>query len=485
MDTEVKVKRLRLRWALFNALAIGIGLFPLLVFRTTTQDWLQLVLMMGPLICLIFLAFFDKAEGILVAVLVLSLPLGARLRLSPDYIHLGGAEAAIAPLDLALIALGAHWIRRFILGPERITWRIPIFDLRFWIFVGVSSFSLITSREISLSLLEIIRMLKMYILILLIRHYVKSKRELLNVLLLLLLGLGIQSSLAIAQDILKRTFSLGFLGERDRLWLVEVGGQTLSRAGGTLGHANVMASYLELLLPLTLALSLLQIRTRYRVALLTLFGLGTAAMILTLSRSGWGGLAFGSLLTLWLVARRKGFRLRRLLPALLPLGITVVLIAILFWHPIMARLFAPSPYSVSFRLKLARGALEMMKAQPLIGVGLNTFKEVMTDFPSQYLFTTRPATVHNIYLLVAAETGVLGLLFFLWLLIGIFGIGFHYSRSSQELYAATSAGICGGLAALLVHDMLSWLFRFDPVFVLFWFLVGLLTAVARLEIKAR
>lgn len=425
-----------------------------------------------------------RVEDLLVMVLVLSLPLGARLRLMPDQIHLGGAEAAIAPLDFPLIALVLFWILGFLLRRERITWRIPTLDLRFWLFVGISSLSLITSIAISLSLLEIARMLKMYILILLLRHYVRGRRELLNVLLFLLLGLGIQSCLGLAQDILKRTFGLGFLGERELLWLVEVGEQTLSRAGGTLGHANVMASYLELLLPLTLALSLLRMRTRYRVALITLLGLGTAAMIRTLSRSGWVGLALGSLLTLWLIARRKGFRLRRLRRALMPLGMTMVLITILFWHPITVRLFAPMPYSVSFRLKLAQGALEMIKAQPLIGVGLNTFREVMTDFPSLYLFAARPAPVHNIYLLVAAETGILGLLFFLWLLIGILGIGFYYSRYSQELYAATSAGICGGLSALLAHDMLSWLFTFDPVFVLFWFLVGLLTAVARLEIRS-
>jgi O-antigen ligase len=365
------------------------------------------------------------------------------------------------------------------------TWRIPTFDLRFWIFVGISSISLFTSTEISLSMFEIVRMLKMYILILLLRHYVKGRRELLNVVLFLLLGLGVQSSLGIAQGILKRTFAVGFLGEREQLWLAEVGGQSLSRVGGTLGHANAMASYLELMLPLTLALSFIQTRTRYRLALLTLFGLGTAAMILTLSRSGWGGLALGSLLTVWLVARRRGFRLRRLLPTLLPLGISVILIAILFWQPIMVRLLAPSPYSVSFRLNLARVALEMVKAQPLIGMGLNTFKEVMPEFDPQGLFASRSATVHNIYLLVAAETGLLGVGAFLWFLVGLFQVGISLARSKDDLYVALAAGICGGFLGLLAHGFLSWLFRLDSIFTLFWFLVGLLTAVARLEIKAR
>ena len=65
------------------------------------------------------------------------------------------------------------------------------------------------------------------------------------------------------------------------------------------------------------------------------------------------------------------------------------------------------------RLELNKFAGQMIKSQPLFGVGLNNFIVRLPDFWSRpdFVFWLQP--VHNISLLVAAEIGLVGLIFFL------------------------------------------------------------------------
>lgn len=59
----------------------------------------------------------------------------------------------------------------------------------------------------------------------------------------------------------------------------------------------------------------------------------------------------------------------------------------------------------------------MVREQPLIGVGLNNFISQLPNYWQNIGLTYWLQPVHNIFLLVAAETGLLGLAIFLWFLI--------------------------------------------------------------------
>jgi hypothetical protein len=100
----------------------------------------------------------------------------------------------------------------------------------------------------------------------------------------LALALGGESLIALMQYISGNTLGLAFLGE------LQIEGEmvtSLQRVGGTLGHPNRLAWFLEILLPLTLGLVLLaRTRIAWYTALVS-FILGCSAMILTGSRGGW------------------------------------------------------------------------------------------------------------------------------------------------------------------------------------------------------
>lgn len=72
--------------------------------------------------------------------------------------------------------------------------------------------------------------------------------------------------------------------------------------------------------------------------------------------------------------------------------------------------------SFSRRSQLSQMALNMFKDRPLTGVGLNNFTVVMDNYGLIPASTRFLQPVHNIYLLMLAETGLIGSLGFLYLL---------------------------------------------------------------------
>jgi putative inorganic carbon (HCO3(-)) transporter len=157
------------------------------------------------------------------------------------------------------------------------------------------------------------------------------------------------------------------------------------------------------------------------------------------------------------------------------------MILIVLSGPIYHRLTASSSASFTFRRNLITIALNMWRDHPWLGTGLNNFTIVMAKYDPIGLTKRRISPVHNLYFLTAAETGILGLIAFSWLLIGVFSEGWQILKSRDLFLASCAAGILGGLVAVLMHSNLGWLWRYDVVYVAFWFLVGYVLSIRRLS----
>jgi len=93
--------------------------------------------------------------------------------------------------------------------------------------------------------------------------------------------------------------------------------------------------------------------------------------------------------------------------------------------------------SLNERLVLAQNALVLIKKRPLLGVGLGNFIPAQAEtlpFVRQDVNLLQP--VHNIYLLIASETGLAGLLVFIVMIIYLIKAVFlKLSSDSFILYA--------------------------------------------------
>lgn len=101
-------------------------------------------------------------------------------------------------------------------------------------------------------------------------------------------------------------------------------------------------------------------------------------------------------------------------------GVLITIYSLLIAGLVLYFLFRlPFSSSEAFtqRLQLAKAAILMIKESPLIGVGLNNFLIRLPDLWQEPATIRLFQPVHNIFLLIAAETGLVGLTIFLWFLI--------------------------------------------------------------------
>ena len=112
----------------------------------------------------------------------------------------------------------------------------------------------------------------------------------------------------------------------------------------------------------------------------------------------------------------------------------------------------------------------MIKAHPIKGVGIGNFGK----FYSIYIMPGANQTnfSHNSYLQLWAETGILGLGAFLWIVFTFFRIGFRGLENSGVKgiqIGSISAGI-----AFLTHNIIDYDFFVPEVAFHWWIILGLL-----------
>lgn len=234
----------------------------------------------------------------------------------------------------------------------------------------------------------------------------KNIRNLSTVVFVFLLGIVLESFLAIAQFL--NQGSVGslfyFLGERTFNSLtpgianVSLNGSLVLRPYATFSHPNVLAGYLVLSMSVIFFSSLK--RLKYPI-----LSLGTVALLLTLSRAA---------IIVWVVVVLAGlFKKRWKIAA----GVGVMLGIAIYVSPLGGRfILTLVDESVAQRLALVKAAFGMFAQSPILGVGINNFLPNLPFYLKQAgnVFFLQP--VHNIFLLILTETGILGIGFSLWFL---------------------------------------------------------------------
>ena len=197
-----------------------------------------------------------------------------------------------------------------------------------------------------------------------------------------------------------------------------INGQLFLRPYATFSHPNVLAGFLVLAM---LFLFMFSYKNQH-LKIFALFGsfLGTAALLLTLSRTVillwlvYLIILFG----LWVVEKyKKGkFNSQQLTLSILIFAAIVIFI-ILQNNFILQRFLTTklSDESLVQRQELITQSLNMFWQSPVFGVGINNFFNNLNAISvRENISLIQP--VHNIFLLVLSETGIIGLIAFLFIL---------------------------------------------------------------------
>jgi putative inorganic carbon (HCO3(-)) transporter len=180
-----------------------------------------------------------------------------------------------------------------------------------------------------------------------------------------------------------------------------------------------------------------------------------------------------SIAVLCLLAWRRGW-----LSPTLP--IIVVILALILFLPlqdvISPRLFGDDSGAAQSRIPLMGLAFRMIQDNPVLGVGANNFaimieRYATSEFSSDWLYT-----VHNQYLLVWAETGTVGLVALLWLLLAILRRGWLGWKLNDRFLSPLALGFTAALLGHMAHMFVDF-FNQRPQVQLLWLIAGLITAI--------
>lgn len=190
-----------------------------------------------------------------------------------------------------------------------------------------------------------------------------------------------------------------------------------------------------------------QLRTRYKIAL----GLLTVAIVLAgLSgdRGGWVSGWMPPLLAmatiLWLRSWRLGLVCTVL--AVIVLGITNL--------SIVTDISQNNQYSIYSRFATFPIMFKLIQANPILGLGFANYSHYTSVYPILGWYVSFNS--HNNYMDILAQTGIIGLVLFICLMIAIGLRGFNLHKLQLDGFSSGYINAClGGLVGMLASGMLG------------------------------
>lgn len=343
---------------------------------------------------------------------------------SLDAISVGTANLNSADLLVGFLAAG--WFMSFALhkpashyGPlDRDRNTVPRYLILAMVaLIGIMIVSMTVATSISSSLKEIVKWLEFLVLVLLGAQYLRTRRQIWTMIVIVLLA-GITQAF---YGYIQAFYAIGpasFIRDASL------------RVYGTFGQPNPFAGYLNLPLSIAAALMLLGSNWKTRIlAALAAISLGYAEY-LTLSRGGEIAITAALIFMLFL-----GFpRLRALIGPIFIAGLGIVelfLAGVIPQHvlnPVYRILgltqisfTSPSPadYSTAERLAHWYAGIHMFLDHPWLGVGIGNYPDVYQNYYIT-IFVNSLGHAHNYYINIAAEMGAIGLTIFLLFLFALF-----------------------------------------------------------------
>ncbi|MBS1824077.1 MAG: O-antigen ligase family protein [Acidobacteria bacterium] len=236
------------------------------------------------------------------------------------------------------------------------------------------------------------------------------------------------------------------------------------REGGTMGYAgsNGLASFEAQYATFLLAMASTQKERLQRWGFYALALFSAVCLMYSLSRGGYVALAAGCLF-LGIVKQRK------LLVAMLVFGLTwtsLVPIAVIARVNMTYDASGGLEHSAEMRVTLWEDAAQLINANLFLGTGYNTYRYMKRV--GNYEDT------HNIYLKILAETGLAGLLLFLWLLSKTFVRGVLLFRRAVDPFAAgLGLGLAGWVVCAIVANVFGDRWNYFQIQGYFWVLAAL------------
>jgi len=263
-----------------------------------------------------------------------------------------------------------------------------------------------------------------------------------------------------------------FFGHPSKIWQDGVLFSSMKgRVVSLFDNPNVLAEFLILTMPLSVAYALNAKNTKTSFRCIFAFVLQLACLVFTWSRGAW----LAIILSVLVLATVRSKRVLGIISgsALICLPIVPFVSQTAVFRRLVSA-FNLADTSIAYRLNIWKGSLEMFEEYFFtgVGVGIPAFASV---FP-QYAPSGAESALHshNLYLQIGLECGVIALIVFLMIVFlayqNIYTLLFRTRKLSE--YGVFVFAIAVGIGALLLQGFTDHVFYNYRIALMFWMMLG-------------
>lgn len=238
-----------------------------------------------------------------------------------------------------------------------------------------------------------------------------------------------------------------------------------------LSHFNGLAGYLNLVIPFCIGFALRARDVVLRRLSVMCFVFSSIALLLTQSRGGLLTYAGILLLSAYFLVPTRKLRIQWTGALLAMEAACAVVVGMVF-----ERLAGVDQYTAITRLGVWAGAASVFTGAPLAGIGFGNLRESLGGVIG--LPEGAVLDAHNLYLELLSETGIMGFAAFAVFMVIALRLALRIRRRAQgDMEGVIGFAAFAGIAGVLLHGLVDYMFHTTPQFAALFFLVlGLLNA---------
>lgn len=243
------------------------------------------------------------------------------------------------------------------------------------------------------------------------------------------------------------------------------------RVFSTMENPNLLAGLLVTMMAIGSGIGFKSDSIKTKSILFLLVILFGTCLVLTYSRGAW--LSLLAVIGVYgILCNRKIFWLLLLLPLAMLVGHDAVLERIM-------SIMNPTDTSSTLRIALWESTIAMIMDKPLLGIGWGAYWLVYPEY--DFFLQNENVKIfhaHNMYLNIAAEIGIPGLLVFLGIMYGHIRIALNVLRETLENWSAgVLLGILAAMGGIIVNGLTDYVMFNIQLSMLYWLLNGLVIVI--------
>ncbi len=467
----------------FWAVAFAGALFALVVWSIMALQW-QHVLAIS--VAIVFLSVvmmgLYRINDILIYAFVFNIPFAVfdKCFLQPVELAHGVVNHGIRVGMAELLILLAYtvWFAQIFIARKRPLPKLGKMDFFIFLLFMTQFISMLGAPDKRYAFFAIIYNIKHVLIYFFIAHTVE-RRHLKMIVILLSFAILLESGIACFERVtghigIGRTKGNIAFGTQGKVPGIE----EAVRAAGTTDDPHTLGLYFSMLLPIPFVLAMIRfLRPVLRLLLTFVLIIGIMGLVVTFSRSGW--LSFGIAATFALGVILFSWKEGKSIVIVLAVVVFVSLLYPSTYEHLIVRLFE-SPYELlQTRFDMNWTALGVWRQHFFFGYGPSNYPNVLTD-PSVTVYGYSGDLVHNMFLQIAAESGLFGVVSFFGIVFLVMARCWKLLKCEDRFIRALALGILTAFFAFLLDGLTNPMYKAPVPYAQFWTYVAIGISLGRL-----